>query len=382
MATVRRNPRGRGWQLRYRDVNGKQRTEVFETKSQADGRCRDLESDLRRNTWIDPALGKTTFGEYAVTWRQSVAHLRPGSLNNLDCRMRRHVLPAFENAQLREIQPSDVRTWVASLVGLGLAPASVTPIYRLFARIMSTAVVDGLIVRSPCIGVRLPREPSKLEMHFLSPEEVTALANSIAPRYRALVYTAAYTGMRWGELMGLRVQRCNLLRGSIDVVESLTEINGRIQVGPTKTGKTRTISLPQFLRDLLAEHMTSYGTPGGFVFTSSQGLPIRRNLYRRHFKPAVLNAGLPPGLRFHDLRHTCVAMLIAQGAHPKEIQERLGHSTIKLTFDRYGHLLPTLDDRLRDGLDELWLKSQSNDATALKPVPIQGGITDIKAGAV
>jgi integrase len=65
-------------------------------------------------------------------------------------------------------------------------------------------------------------------------------------------------------------------------------------------------------------------------------------------------AGLPDTLRFHDLRHTCAALLIAQGAHPKEIQERLGHSTIQLTFDCYGHLLPSLDERLRDGLDTTW----------------------------
>jgi integrase len=90
------------------------------------------------------------------------------------------------------------------------------------------------------------------------------------------------------------------------------------------------------------------------VFSSAEGTPLRRNFYRRHYKPAVKRAGLPDTLRFHDLRHTCAALLIAQGAHPKEIQERLGHSTIQLTFDRYGHLLPSLDERLRDGLDTTW----------------------------
>ncbi|MGH2573133.1 MAG: tyrosine-type recombinase/integrase [Actinomycetota bacterium] len=73
---------------------------------------------------------------------------------------------------------------------------------------------------------------------------------------------------------------------------------------------------------------------------------MRRNFYRRHFRPAVGRAGLAP-LRFHDLRHTCASLLIAQGAHAKEIAERLGHSTVRLT---YGHLLPSLDERLRDGL--------------------------------
>jgi integrase len=95
---------------------------------------------------------------------------------------------------------------------------------------------------------------------------------------------------------------------------------------------------------------------------------MRRTFYRRHYKPAVRRAGLPEDLRFHDLRHTCAALLIAQGAHPKEIQERLGHSTIKLTFDRYGHLLPSLDERLRDGLDQMWEQSRSGGATPLADV--------------
>src|SRR4029077_570103 len=101
-------------------------------------------------------------------------------------------------------------------------------------------------------------------------------------------------------------------------------------------------------------------------FTSEEGLPLRRSFYRRHYKPAVRRAGLPEALRFHDLRHSCAAILIAQGAHPKEIQERLGHSTIKLTFDRYGHLLPSLDDRLREGLDRMWEESQSPAAVVVR----------------
>jgi integrase len=123
------------------------------------------------------------------------------------------------------------------------------------------------------------------------------------------------------------------------------------------------------LRDLLGEHLAMYGSPGGFVFTSAEGTPLRRTFYRRHYKPAVRRAGLPEDLRFHDLRHTCAALLIAQGAHPKEIQERLGHSTIRLTFDRYGHLLPSLDDRLREGLDRLW-EEATHPVGALVSLPL------------
>ena len=95
----------------------------------------------------------------------------------------------------------------------------------------------------------------------------------------------------------------------------------------------------------------------------------RRNFNARHYKPAVRSAGLDPDLRFHDRRHTHVALLIAQGAHAKEIADRLGHSTIKLTFDRYGHLLPSLDERLRDGLERTFLEPGT---TSRRPEPDEG----------
>jgi integrase len=242
----------------------------------------------------------------------------------------------------------------------GLSPSSVNATYRTFARIMATAEIDGLIGRSPCVGVPLATETSHREMHFLDHNDVARLADAVEERYRALIYTAAYTGLRWGELAALRVDRVNFLRGTAHVVEALTEVNGRVQLGPTKTGAHRAVSLPRFLVEMLSEQVARHPSPTGLVFTSAEGTPLRRNFYRRHFKPAVVQAGLPEGLRFHDLRHTCAAMLIAQGAHPKEMQERLGHSTIRLTFDRYGHLFPSLDDRLRDGLEAGYRSTQQS----------------------
>ncbi|MGZ5293273.1 MAG: tyrosine-type recombinase/integrase [Actinomycetota bacterium] len=113
------------------------------------------------------------------------------------------------------------------------------------------------------------------------------------------------------------------------------------------------MSLPRFLAEMLGEHVGRYPSVDSHVFSSAEGLALRRrNSYRRHYKPAVTRAGLDPDLRFHDLRHTCRrGLLIAQGAHAKEIAERLGHSTTRLTLDRYGHLLPSLDERLREGLE-------------------------------
>ena len=127
------------------------------------------------------------------------------------------------------------------------------------------------------------------------------------------------------------------------------------------------MSLPPFLCSILNDHLGKFSSDD-YMFTSPMGEPLRRsNWYRRHFKPAVVPAGIDPGFRFHDLRHTCAALAIAQGAHPKVVQERLGHASIRLTLDTYGHLLPGLDERLCDDLEKAHLE-----ALAASPRPKQG----------
>jgi integrase len=178
-----------------------------------------------------------------------------------------------------------------------------------------------------------------------------ALADAVAPRFRALIYTAAYTGMRAGEPAALRVARLNLLAGTVDVVESMMELGGELVVGPPKTGAPG-LTLPRFLAEMLGDHIGRYPSRDGFVFSMAGGGPVRqRNFYRRYFKPAVLSTGLPEGLHFHSLRHTCAAFLIANGRHMEEVKDHLGHSSIRVTSDRYGHLFPNARKALAESLD-------------------------------
>jgi integrase len=128
-------------------------------------------------------------------------------------------------------------------------------------------------------------------MRFATVAEVAALADVIPPRFRALVLVAAYTGLRWGELAGLRVRRVDLLHGRITVAEQLLEVRGRLAVGPPKTGAgQRMVTLPTVAAEALAEHLSIYAEAGpeGLVFSAERGGPIRRsNFTRRVWIPAT-----------------------------------------------------------------------------------------------
>jgi integrase len=170
-------------------------------------------------------------------------------------------------------------------------------------------------------------------MRFLTAEQVEDLADTIStaepkaaghgasPHWRTdlleyglLIRFAAYTGLRAGEIGALRAGRLDFLRSTVEVAESATEVNGELVYGPTKNYHRRSVPLPPFLRDDLAGLLRSGPhDPDSFVFTAPEGGPLRHNnFYRRHFKPAVVRAGLPDELRFHDLRHSFAGFLIAQ----------------------------------------------------------------------
>jgi integrase len=231
---------------------------------------------------------------------------------------------------------------------------------------MNTAVRDGVLGRSPCDGVELTRPGPTAEMRVITPAEIVRLAIAIHPRYEAVIYLAAYAGLRWGELAALRPERIDLQRGSIEVCQSLADVSRALITQPPKSGKSRSVGLPRFLRDMLADHLGEFYSEN-YVFTSPMGEPLRRsNWYRRDFKPAVIASGVDPSLSFHHLRSTCVALAVAEGAHPKAVQERLGHGSIRITLDTYGELFPSLDERLRDDLDRARIEAL---AASARPEP-------------
>lgn len=281
-------------------------------------------------------------------------NLSPQARLRDEASIRNHVLPTFGTVPIGRLRPAHVARWVADLADNGSAPATTRKAYQLLAAALSDAVDNGLIPLSPCRNVKLPKLTSPA-MRILEPAEIKALAGAVDERYRAMILAAAYTGLRLGELAALRIDRFDALRRTIRVEESLPEIRGQFMVKPPKSDASRrTVSVPSFVVEELAQHLAAHADGSGFLFTAPSGGPIRRTNFRRRIWLPAVRASVEEPCTFHDLRHTHAALLIAVGEHPRVIQGRLGHASIKTTLDTYGHPFEGLDEAAADRLDKVW----------------------------
>jgi integrase len=353
--SIRRLSSGR-WQVRYRDLSGVLHTgpHTFTSKADAARYLAMVEADLHRGTWADPKLGRITLTEWVKRWQATTMNLRPTTRDLYAYLLRRFLLPTFGKAALSSIDALAVRAWLTSLQAQQLSPSTVAKAYRLLSRILGAAVEAGYLLRNPCTvkGAGQERAP---EMRFATVGQVAALAEAVGARYRALVLVAAYGGLRWGELVGLRVKRVDLLHGRVTVAEQVAEVNGQLIPGPPKTeAGRRTVTLPAVAAVALAEHLANFAEPGpeGLVFPAPQGGYLRRsNFRRRWWVPATRAVGVE-GLRVHDLRHSAATMALAAGATTRELMERMGHTSPAVAL-RYQHVMAGRDQAIAAALDEL-----------------------------
>lgn len=313
-----------------------------------------VETAKLRGEWIDPRMGRIRLREF-WEWLEPILgrRLRPTTLALYRGLWRRHLDPELGDYRLASLTRFDIEEFIARRSAAGVGAATLGAAVRLLQRILEAAVDSRRIVANPARGVGQPALPHS-EMRFLMPEEVERLVACTPLRWRAFVTLAAWCGLRFGEIAALKVERIDFLRRQIRVEESLAEVGGRLHTGPPKTKAKRSVAVPPFVVEALAEHLRRYPPgPGGLVFTSPKGGPVRRTNFRnRVWEPAIRAAGLEP-LRFHDLRHTAVALAIAAGGHAKAIQARLGHSSVAMTLDRYGHLMEGLDGDVAMRLEKL-----------------------------
>jgi integrase len=351
MASITKTNTGT-YSVRYRTPTAKQRRRTFQRRTDAERFARETETAKDRGTYTDPQRGQTRWEDWIDQW-QTTRHNRPTTEARDNSYIKNHIRPAFQHKTLVTIEPSDIRTWINTLITHGYAPGTIIKLHQMAAAALDQAVTDGYLATTPSRNIALPRN-EKTDRTYLTPDQIATLAETIHPQFRALVLTAGYTGLRAGELTGLRITDLDLLRRRLTVRQTLTNAQGHLSFGPPKTAASRrTVSLPQGICDLLAAHLTQFPSDD-LVFTTTQGHPIRwTNFRRRYWKPALVAAELPD-VRFHDLRHSHASILIAQGTHPKVISSRLGHSSIGITMDTYGHLFDGLDEGAGDALDAVF----------------------------
>ena len=363
MAHIRRHPVDqRKWQVRYIDPTGRERSKTFRRKVDAEKFLIHVEAQKQRAEWINPELSSTLFQDWAEGWLANRTHLKPKTFSGYESLLKVHILPQFGSSRLDRIDSLSIEEWVADLKASGLSASRIRQAHNVMSQILKTAVRARYLPANSAEGIDLPRKLRREEL-FLSPAEVDRLASQVVEEYRTLVYVFAYGALRWGEAIALRRRRVDVLRGNLEVAESLAEVGGDLHFGPTKNYRNRIVTLPRFLREMLNHQLVTYAAPDpdALLFTASNGSPMRNSNFSSNvWRPAVQAAALPTGLRVHDLRHTAVAILISQGVHPEAIKRFLGHSSIMVTMDIYGHLFPSEQEALAKALDDAFTKSQTD----------------------
>jgi integrase len=313
--------------------------------------------DVMEGTYVFRGDARTTVAEYAPQWLASV-RVDPSTLCTYEGYIRCHVVAHLGTRSMTSLKRSDINAFIGALMNKGLGPRTVRQIYALLAMMLRSAVYDRLLPNTPCYKINLPAIPPS-RLAILTPEQVNGLLHEAKPEHLAVLALAVGTGMRQGELLGVRLRAVNFLRREL-WVEAQAKTPGRGAPVITEKLKTpasrRLLPLPTFVVNALASHLEQRGTgPDGLVFTNPRGEMWRRGSFNDSvWKPALRRAGLPNSYGMHALRHTYASSLIAAGLHPKVIQARLGHKSIVETMDTYGHLFPEQLQETAAVLDDLY----------------------------
>jgi integrase len=355
------------YRARWRTPAGQSRSRTFGRLVEAEQWLTTVESSKLAGAYVERSAGAITLDEWFTEWVQNRRTsggqpLRPKTVALYRHLYKRHIAPKFGAYRIRDIAPSDVRTWHGRIQGATVPAKS----YRLLRAMLNTAVVDDIITRNPCRlkGAGVERSP---ERPIPSGDEVWALADSVGVRWRALVLTSAFAGLRWGELVGLERGDINLEDATITVERQVVEVGSEQQVGPPKTeAGRRTIAMPMVLAPEIRDHLDRFTGPDPIsrVFVGVKGSTPRSSHFGNTFRAARAMIGRED-LHFHDLRHFANTLAASAGASTKELMVRLGHSSPAAAL-RYQHATRERDRSIADRMDDM-IRSDSGRLRAVNP---------------
>ncbi len=339
-------------------------------KKVAQQRIHELLHTLEQGAYIKPL--RVTLAEWLRDWISGyvATNCSLRTAQSYQSEVKCHLIPALGAIPLAQLQPQHLQNYYACALSQGrvdgkggLSARTVQYHHRILSEALSHAVKMGILVRNVAEAADPPR-PEQKNMATLVPEDVPQFLEAAHETpYYGLFYTALYTGMRLGELLGLRWCDVDLDMASLSVVQALYKRSGVCKmVKPKSSHSRRRIALSPSLALLLRDHKAEQqvqrillGTPlsdSDLVFCHHDGKPLDPGVVSHTFARVLKKAGLPH-IRFHDLRHTHATLLLKGGIHPKIVSERLGHANIGITLDTYSHVLPGLQEKAAEHFDNL-----------------------------
>lgn len=308
---------------------------------------------------------RQTLGQYLNHWLENSVKpsVRPRTYDSYAELVRLHISPALGNVRLQQLGPQHIQGFLNQKSAEGLSASTVKYLRAVLHRALDQAFKWSMVPRNVAALVSPPRI-ERQEVCPFDPEQSRAFLEAVkGNRLEALYTVAIAVGLRQGEALGLKWEDIGLETGVIRVRMQLQRIDGKYQlVEPKTTRSRRTIGLPAFAVNALhahrarqlAEKLQAGGdwVETGLVFTTLRGTPLDAKNVTHRFQALLARVGLPR-MRFHDLRHACATLLLAQGIHPRVIMETLGHSQIAMTMNVYSHVMPALQREAADKMDAI-----------------------------
>lgn len=344
---------------------GKKRQDVYEKMQAA---LREKEQGIM----VDAS--RQTVEHYLWYWLEQSArdHVRPRTYERYEQYVRPHLIPTLGKIKLQALSPQHIQAWKSKKLKEGLSPTTVRSMHVILHKALSDAVKLGLIARNVTEMVSPPRKAHQ-EMQVLTASQARQFLNAVVDQPDAALFTLALaTGMRRGELLGLKWQDIDFQGSLLRVRRTLNRVPTVLGEGagllvesePKTMQSRRSIVLPGFAVEALQRqkqvqiewkrYAGAAWEEHGYVFTTPLGRYIHPNTLYARFKALLKKAGLP-AIRFHDLRHSVASLLLSSGVHPKVVQEILGHSQISMTMDIYSHVLPIMHQDAMDKLHQAFL---------------------------
>lgn len=341
------------WQVDFID-NARKRVvkSGFKTKAQAENFLAKIRLEVDKGSLVYKNT-QIMFVDLANNFMSNYAesYCRKNTIIGYKGYLKNHLIPYFESFKAVEITPNVIREYVKVMQDKGLKAKTINHTINLLSGIFNKAIEGNYINYNPVTSVKRLNLPH-LEMEFLDTFDIKALLTTAKENFTnfyPLLQTALATGMRRGELLALTWN-------DIDFEHCQIRVNKSLNFGKAEETKTknsiRNVVFPQKLVSVLLEWKNKAPKSNIVFCNCNGGYMDANNMVRRYFKPCLKLAGIKD-IRFHDLRHTYASLMISKHMPIKFIQQQMGHSSIQVTLDKYGHLMPELYELGGNALNDI-----------------------------